>query len=746
MITALTLADVATYPVAGVPMGPLNVCNFIYGPNGAGKTTLSKFLSGREAESFGGCSVSWQDNRALRTDVYNRDFVQSVFGEDGKAKGVFTLGEEDKAIQGRIKALSEDIAASLKEEQGFTHNLQGSDGNGGKLAEMATAVKALKDACLAQTRKHKEEFKVALAGVMGDSDVFRARLLERRTNNNGKTCTFEDLQARARTVFAADPSTVPTLPITDLTRLTMLEKAPIFGKAIVGKEDVDIAGLISRLQNSDWVAQGVKFLAESKPQCPFCQQEIPPGLERDLADFFDESFIAETTALRTAADSYAETTTNISASMERLREMSTDYHDRVELGRLIDVFDDRLPAALLLIQRKLQSPSSVIELSGLVTALEAVNTLVSEANLKITEHNRMVANAASEKTALTADFWRYLIDVELKDALGAWDQAGNTTGKAITGLKEKIQKAKDVQAEWKKELNGLEERTTSTQPTVEKINRTLKAFHFTSFLLKPAEEAHTYVLVRANGQPAYHNLSEGEKTFITFLYFYHLARASNSTTGIEEDRVIVLDDPVSSLDSDILFVVSSLVREMAEMARGGKGPIKQVLVLTHNVYFHKEVTFAKGTGGLPKSAFWVCRKKGDLSNIVAYQNNNPVKSSYQLLWQDVRKPAGHSLTLPNTMRRIFDSYFKLLGGLDIDKACGNLVGDEKIAAHSLLSWANDGSHAVHEDLYMVPNEDQDALYLKVFRRIFDNLHQGDHYRMMMGEDFEPEVNDAAEAA
>jgi len=745
MITALTLANVATYPVAGVPMGPLNVCNFIYGPNGAGKTTLSKFLSGREAELFGKCSVSWQDNRVLRMDVYNRDFLQSVFGEDGKAKGVFTLGEEDKAIQGRIRALSDDIAASLKEEQGFTHNLQGSDGNGGKLAEMATAVKALKDACLAQTRKHKEEFKVALAGVMGDSEVFRNRLLERRVTNNGKTCTFEDLQTRARTIFADDPSTVSVLPLTVTTDLSRLEQEPIFKKAIVGKEDVNIAGLISRLKNSDWVSQGMEFLAESRPQCPFCQQDVPATLEQDLAEFFDESFATETATLKRVSDEYAQATTVTRESLEKLRERSTDFHDSVELSRLIDVFNDRLPAALLLIQKKLQSPSSVIELTGLVAALDAINAFVVEANLKISEHNRMVANEASEKTSLTSDFWRYLIDVELKNALIAWDLAGNTTGKAITGLKEKIQKAKDAQAEWKKELSGLEERTTSTQPTVEKINQTLRAFHFTNFHLKSAEEAHTYVLVRANGQPAYHNLSEGEKTFITFLYFYHLARASNSTTGIEDDRVVVLDDPVSSLDSDILFVVSSLVREMAEMARAGKGPIKQVLVLTHNVYFHKEVTFAKGAGGLLKSAFWVCRKRGDVSNLVAYQNNNPVKSSYQLLWQDVRKPQDHSLTLPNTMRRIFDSYFKLLGGLDIDKACGTLVGDEKIAAHSLLSWANDGSHAVHEDLYMVPNEDQDVMYLKVFRRIFTNLQQGDHYRMMMGDDFESE-EEAAEAA
>jgi wobble nucleotide-excising tRNase len=423
--------------------------------------------------------------------------------------------------------------------------------------------------------------------------------------------------------------------------------------------------------------------------------------------------------------------------MENLRPTSTDFHDSKELGRLIDVFDARLSSTLLLILQKIQAPSSVIALDNVVSALEDINDFVTNANVRIAEHNRRVANTDSEKARLSADFWHYLIDVELKDDLGRWDKSNDTIGRAVTSLKEKIQASKGKQARCTTELNKLEERATSTKPTVEKINQTLKAFQFNSFRLEPAEETHSYRLVRSNGEFAYHSLSEGEKTFITFLYFYHLSQAADSATGIEEDRVVVLDDPVSSLDSDILFIVSSLVREMAEMARSGNSPIKQVLVLTHNVYFHKEVTFAKG-GSLPRSAFWVCRKTNDVTDLVAYQNTNPVKSSYELLWQDVRKPEGRSLTLPNTMRRIFDSYFKLLGGLDVDKACDGLVGDEKIAARALLSWANDGSHAVHDDLHMVPNGDADALYLNVFRRIFENLHQGDHYRMMMDTDFKPE--------
>lgn len=66
-----------------------------------------------------------------------------------------------------------------------------------------------------------------------------------------------------------------------------------------------------------------------------------------------------------------------------------------------------------------------------------------------------------------------------------------------------------------------------------------------------------------------------------------------------KDKIVVIDDPVSSMDSGALFIVSALVREMIEVCynntdyRSNKVDgdyIKQIFILTHNVYFHKEIT------------------------------------------------------------------------------------------------------------------------------------------------------------
>lgn len=56
-----------------------------------------------------------------------------------------------------------------------------------------------------------------------------------------------------------------------------------------------------------------------------------------------------------------------------------------------------------------------------------------------------------------------------------------------------------------------------------------------------------YQIERENGELAESTLSEGEITFLTFLYFLQLAKGSTNETEITDDRVLVIDDPISSL-------------------------------------------------------------------------------------------------------------------------------------------------------------------------------------------------------
>ena len=167
----------------------------------------------------------------------------------------------------------------------------------------------------------------------------------------------------------------------------------------------------------------------------------------------------------------------------------------------------------------------------------------------------------------------------------------------------------------------------------------------------------TYQFVRADGEPAFESLSEGEKNFVTFLYFIHTLKGNIDESGHEEDKVLVIDDPVSSLDNDVLFLVSTLIRDLFEDVYNDKGVIKQILVLSHNLYFFKEVSFdrclkKKNTG------YWMITKSGNASKITEYREN-PVSSTYEMLWDEViqaneNSAACNTLTLANAMRRIIE--------------------------------------------------------------------------------------------
>ena len=94
------------------------------------------------------------------------------------------------------------------------------------------------------------------------------------------------------------------------------------------------------------------------------------------------------------------------------------------------------------------------------------------------------------------------------------------------------------------------------------------------------------------------------------------------------DRVVVFDDPVSSLDSEVLFIVSSLIKGLFDEVRAETGNIKQIFVLTHNVYFHREITFnpRRTNRAMNEETFWVVRKSKRTSKLEKY-NSNPIKTS-----------------------------------------------------------------------------------------------------------------------
>jgi len=124
------------------------------------------------------------------------------------------------------------------------------------------------------------------------------------------------------------------------------------------------------------------------------------------------------------------------------------------------------------------------------------------------------------------------------------------------------------------------------------------------------------------------------------------------------------------------------------------------------------------------------RKRDNVSSLHHYAFN-PVKTSYELLWDDVRNSERANLTAQNTLRRIVENYLIVLGGWHQDAIVAKFTGRDAQICASLFSWINDGSHSAHDDIYLAADDNAVQSYLRVFEQVFEKTGHIAHYRMMM---------------
>lgn len=85
------------------------------------------------------------------------------------------------------------------------------------------------------------------------------------------------------------------------------------------------------------------------------------------------------------------------------------------------------------------------------------------------------------------------------------------------------------------------------------------------------------------------------------------------------------------------------------------------------------------------------------------------------------------------MRRILENYFSILGKNRDDILISKFeTHEEKDICRSLLSWINEGSHTLPDDMYIELPDGMITKYLKVFKDIFMLTDNIGHYNMMMG--------------
>ena len=752
-ITDITL-NRATF--SNMPINGLTFVNFFYGNNGTGKSSVAQAIE----EDDG---IVWADGRSaddFDVLVYNQDYINRNFVNYGELQGVFIFGEEDIEAKKRIQQLTEEKRKKSDERAAALEEYKK------KSTGIDTTLTDFQNTCFSKTAEIRKRFDKAMDGKKQKKGFADAVL-------NEKTPAKYDLAELERLYDVAFDDTARAYP-----EFKKVGAAPTYGKLpgrdlldkmIVSSSDTPFARFMKALGTtaSDWVRDGhTHYSAAAAGKCPYCQQKLPAHFEDDIAACFDAQYQQDIRDLQQFGDAYERETLEIvrvlKANMDDVM-ASVDirpYQDKIALLESSFEINRRR------IAEKIKEPTKAVSLEDTDSLLLEIGTMIDELNKLIKANNDVVSEKRSSKSKCKTEIMQHLAFLLAADVNSYHDEVARLKKEVDDITTRGQQLRKDISA-LSAEISELNKRNANTAAAIESINKILKDSGFQGFSLRAKEDnENVYEVIREDGSVA-ENLSEGERNFIAFLYFYHQVRGSMNGEELKE-KIVVIDDPVSSMDSTALFLVSAIVREMINVCRNNteylnpKVPgdyIKQLFILTHNVYFHREITY-KQVGYYDCTSFYMIRKNDNISTIKLCkrqskevpseeENYNPVQNSYAALWDELRDI---QTTIPAlyVMRRILEYYFLQLCGYEgsdlqeivlekkenRDKFIKTVNGQQPDMtdyqlASSLLAYINN-PNGISDGLNYVEDCDDVDAYKHVFGMIFEALGQSQHYKMMTG--------------
>lgn len=718
----------------------LTTVNYIFGPNGSGKTTISRSLTPNLNGIYNDYShVNW-DSQLQTVKVYNRDYVNRTFTK-AEERGVFLLGEDSKETSDQIKKLQGEI-------QKATEKITACEDHVSQAEEQLEAKRRdLADKIWERREVIPQEIRVQMTGLNRGRVQCLERTLEKAAKfpDRGEE-TFESLAPIAEVTFSEEIDEQPPIHLVpDLTwdeeKLRVALRTPIVGSA-----DVPLADMIDRLDISDWVREGMDHFHDprnSSMLCPFCQQTVPKNLKGQLAQLFDETYEEK----REEIEQFQQEVEASIQSLTSYKQQNFDALQRtvgsVEANQAFEAVEVSLEGIATSLKRKILKPSDAVEVGNAAQSHETLVSIVDQANERIEKTNKIVRARKKQRSIIIENAWREFVRGHVNDLVTTFLEEEANTAKQVNGLRRRIEQQEGFRDGYETDLRRLRARTTSSEATIQTINEMLEMSQFHSFRLEKADRNDGYRIVRDDGQTAdIATLSEGERTFITFLYFYY-SLSEVRQDGETEKICAIIDDPVSSLDGDIMFVVSALTRALIRSVREGKHDrVSQVLLLTHSTRFHEEVSFSHKGEESPQVKFYRIKKFSPEPNQMQdCGRKNPIRSSYQELWDEVAAAQLHPDSgmpwLPNILRRILESYFSTLGGHENLYKLGEELGPAEKALHdALIAWSHSGSHTIVDaDVYAqssTTNRSWLAAFERVFQKASDGAHWG-HFEMMMRE-------------
>ena len=308
-------------------------------------------------------------------------------------------------------------------------------------------------------------------------------------------------------------------------------------------------------------------------------------------------------------------------------------------------------------------------------------------------------------------------------------------------LKEKRKNNKEKQ----QEIQDLKQQKSLTKDFADFVSQILNDINI-SLKVELDTDNKNYIIksTNENATLTIKDISEGEKNLLALLFFYYELFADNEQQNVKpEIELILVDDPISSMDDSNKFYILELMKNLLELSD------QQIFVLTHSWEDYCNLSYAKNAWDdnkkdkegnkikSPFATFEIKKNNGKSELYKLMKNEKPYGHLFKEIYEFSQKREEDSITdcqiyhYPNVMRRVFEEWygFKIGKNLNFTSNLQQQVENhfsitkttEKTKLGTLIKVCNILSHSLNGS--MNPQEiHQSAKFLMQLIKNNDQLH------------------------
>ncbi len=591
--------------------------NLFYGWNGSGKSTLSgvfrciensttssKFPSSEFTASIDSGAAITQVNVTdsnLNVYTFNHDFIDENISWNSVVKSILLVDKEkieEREKLEQLKKLKESDNKKHTTEAEAIRKLEGSVSKFGtdSARHMKTSLQSIDTTDHYYLNYDKRKF-----GKFIDDHLEESKSDDSLLNDQKIVELTNAAKPDQKSLIIFSQQTINQETFTKAKeRLDDLLKTSVVSQTI--------QRLVEHGDIKSWVETGLdlhKF--HDTNQCEFCGNTITKERTKQLEAHFNDDYKAFQTRLESAgswlAGQYIQTPA-LSVTSDFYDEFKNGYSEAcTALEKAIIALNEEITVWHTVLKEKTANPLETGLTVDVISesSVKAFNEAMTAISAAVDKHNHKSGNFKEETDKAKKQLELHYATTEVK-SFGYHDKKKEVADRTAANetLKTSIN-SRNI------EIRTLEDSLSNEGVGAEKFNESLHKFLGRSELtLRFNLVKKGYEILRNDSEQVDGNLSEGEKTAIAFVYF--ITKLKENDNNIE-DTIVVVDDPISSFDSNHLFHAYSFMKVNCEKA-------KQLFVFTHNFTFFKLVRD------------WISRKNKrnnqNIANFYVVKANNEV--------------------------------------------------------------------------------------------------------------------------